>query len=383
METPTGLVLSRVLIGVDGSDAAFEACRQIATLAEPDAAIEALSVVRIADVLAEGPPLSEYAEHLSGAAEDALATADELLEGRAKTRTVNGFCATAILTEAERFGATAIALGSHGRRRISELLLGGVAGDVLHAAKCSVLIARPTPESPRFPHAIVVGVDGSAESATALATADRLSRRLDVPLRGVTALGGKSVDLADVFGEVAVEEIDMPPVEALVGATNPADLIVVGSRGLHGLRALGSVSERVAHQASCSVLVVREGPRRHWPAHRMKSLRQTARTRSERTSWTTTEHMGCSTPSESGSSWLSRTTRARLISPHQASTTPQTSPPRSTRANSTKASRMSFASNSLRSIEQTSVSPTAHTGSPSRAVDASRMNASKSGQQPN
>jgi nucleotide-binding universal stress UspA family protein len=35
----------------------------------------------------------------------------------------------------------------------------------------------------------------------------------------------------------------------------------VGSRGLHGLRALGSVSERVAHDASCSVLVVRTAPR--------------------------------------------------------------------------------------------------------------------------
>ena len=45
--------------------------------------------------------------------------------------------------------------------------------------------------------------------------------------------------------------------EALVGASHDADLVVVGSRGLQGLRALGSVSERVAHQASCSVLIVR------------------------------------------------------------------------------------------------------------------------------
>jgi nucleotide-binding universal stress UspA family protein len=34
-------------------------------------------------------------------------------------------------------------------------------------------------------------------------------------------------------------------------------LVAVGSRGLSGVRALGSVSERVAHRAPCSVLVAR------------------------------------------------------------------------------------------------------------------------------
>jgi nucleotide-binding universal stress UspA family protein len=46
-------------------------------------------------------------------------------------------------------------------------------------------------------------------------------------------------------------------VEALVEAASRADLTVVGSRGASGLRALGSVSERVAHRAASSVLVVR------------------------------------------------------------------------------------------------------------------------------
>ena len=50
------------------------------------------------------------------------------------------------------------------------------------------------------------------------------------------------------------------PVVALVEAARDADLLIVGSRGLHGLKALGSVSERVAHDASCSVLVVRIAP---------------------------------------------------------------------------------------------------------------------------
>ena len=52
---------------------------------------------------------------------------------------------------------------------------------------------------------------------------------------------------------LTVEDDD--PVDALVSAG--ADLVVVGSRGLHGMKSLGSVSERVAHKADCSVLVVR------------------------------------------------------------------------------------------------------------------------------
>jgi nucleotide-binding universal stress UspA family protein len=57
-----------------------------------------------------------------------------------------------------------------------------------------------------------------------------------------------------------VNETMREPVRALVGASGLADLVVVGSRGSHRLKALGSVSGRVAHEAECSVLVVREAP---------------------------------------------------------------------------------------------------------------------------
>ena len=50
------------------------------------------------------------------------------------------------------------------------------------------------------------------------------------------------------------------PVDVLVASAADADLLVVGSRGLRGLKSLGSVSERVAHQARCSVLIVRGPP---------------------------------------------------------------------------------------------------------------------------
>lgn len=63
-----------------------------------------------------------------------------------------------------------------------------------------------------------------------------------------------------LLGSIATAMLhDAPchPVDALVDASREADLLIVGSRGLHGLAALGSVSERVAHRAECSVLVVR------------------------------------------------------------------------------------------------------------------------------
>ena len=40
-------------------------------------------------------------------------------------------------------------------------------------------------------------------------------------------------------------------------AREDASLVVIGSRRVGGVRALGSVSERVVHEAPCSVLVVR------------------------------------------------------------------------------------------------------------------------------
>jgi nucleotide-binding universal stress UspA family protein len=51
--------------------------------------------------------------------------------------------------------------------------------------------------------------------------------------------------------------IERLPDDGLVEEAERADLLLVGSRGLTGLRALGSTSERVAHQASSSVLLVR------------------------------------------------------------------------------------------------------------------------------
>jgi nucleotide-binding universal stress UspA family protein len=251
-------VFSRVLVGVDGSEPGFEACRQAGRLADPQAAIEAVAVVHLADASKAGMNAPRIADELEREAEVALDEAERILGARVRRRFVNGFVTAALLREIESTDSTLLVLGSHGHRRATEILIGGVAGELLHSAPCSVLIARPASDGERFPRSIVAGVDGSPAAVSALRTAEQLAVRFDVPLRVVTALRGKNVDLARVRGRTPpVEEIDAHPLDALVALSSESDLLVVGSRGLHGVRALGSVSERVAHQAACSVLIVR------------------------------------------------------------------------------------------------------------------------------
>jgi nucleotide-binding universal stress UspA family protein len=130
---------------------------------------------------------------------------------------------------------------------------------MLRNAPCSVLIARAAKEPDAWPRSVVVGVDGSAESAAAMRVARLIADRFGAALRAVAS--AKDQLDAEATRAIAPELEEEPehPVDVLVRASESADMILVGSRGLHGLKALGSVSERVAHQARASVLVVREG----------------------------------------------------------------------------------------------------------------------------
>jgi len=137
------------------------------------------------------------------------------------------------------------------------ILLGGMSTALLHEAPCSVLLARKPRFGP-FPASILCGVDGSDHSLLAAEVANDIATRFGSELVFVAATGGKPVDLERIpdLGSEVVDD-QRSPVEALVDLSHEADLLVVGSRGLHGPAALGSVSERVAHRAASSVLVVR------------------------------------------------------------------------------------------------------------------------------
>ena len=254
-------IFNRVLVGIDGSEESREAARQAATLA--DGPLTLLSVYDIASPLVGGTGFGVPSYYDEGAQRDSAEHALGLVQEDVRTATptgkiVKGVPWDALIDEAERGGDTLIAVGSSGVGRMAGIVMGSVATEVIHKAPCSVLVARK--RSDAFPHKIVVGLDGSSESLAAYAVARQLAQRFETELVPVLAHGGKPVDRYEVDGVVGYHREELPdePVTALIAASADADLLVVGSRGLHGIKALGSVSERVAHQARCSVLIVRD-----------------------------------------------------------------------------------------------------------------------------
>ena len=250
-------VLARTLVGVDGSRESLAAAVQAGRLVAPEGAIELAAAIYLVDANLQHWPREQIDATLEREAGPWLNEAAALVGPRATTRLLNGPSKQALLDEAKRYGATLIAVGTHDHSRLSELLIGGVAGPLLHETTCSVLIARVATSDALFPLDIVVGVDGSPSSLAALAVGEYLGTHFGTSVRAVLARHG---DVDVVRAELRaphLEIVDGGAVDALVGASATCDLVIVGSRGRHGLTSLGSVSERVAHKARSSVLVVR------------------------------------------------------------------------------------------------------------------------------
>ena len=256
-------VFSRVLVGVDGSAEALEAARQAARLHDPNTELTLISAWTLPPpVVSAGMtiPYEADAKVAQQRARDAVAQAqfDIVQLAAADVAVMRGFGWDALIREARRGEYTLIAVGSHGARRAVGVLSGSTATELVHKAPCSVLVARKS--GTVFPRTIVVGVDGSPESELAYIAARELAARFGSTLWPVVATGGKGVSraAADAIIDVRYENLPDGPVSALVAAAADADLLVVGSRGLHGLKSLGSVSERVAHRVRCSTLIVRK-----------------------------------------------------------------------------------------------------------------------------
>lgn len=188
---------------------------------------------------------------------------------------------TQALIDASARAATVV-VGARGHSLLSGVVLGSVSQHVARHASCPVVVTR-TPYHPDSSR-VVVGIDGSTGSRKALEFAfDHASRSgssvtavhawrnnaRGYPGTGLVeeieaaerilaeALAGFGDRYPDV--QVAAEAIPVAPQRALADASQAAELVVVGSRGLGAFAGLlmGSVSQSVLHHAQCPVAVVR------------------------------------------------------------------------------------------------------------------------------
>ena len=249
-------IFARILCGVDGTPESLIAARQAIRLQDPEGSLHLVAVANLSKAAHAGIAARHAAELLQQEAEAALADARDVVPA-ASEKLLDGEPVAVLLREAEVEQATMVAVGSHGRGRAAGMLLGTVAARILRDAPCSVLIARAAPDPETWPQSVVVGVDGSGESAAAFTVADSITERFGGRVR---ALASTQDQLDREAAQAIARELEEQSVRAvamLAAASQSADLVVVGSRGLRGLKALGSVSERVAYQARSSVLVVR------------------------------------------------------------------------------------------------------------------------------
>lgn len=228
------------------------------------------------------------AERLVDDAVDTLRAFHPAVEVRTKVEA--GSAVQLLIEESTR--ASAIVLGSRGTGGFAELLLGSTTLHLASHATCPV-IAVPAPD-PTHPagRGIVVGVDGSALSDSAMEYSFAEAADLGEPLvavhawHDVTRTGvGRMMPLAfdpvevadeqrlllteslaawrDKFPdvEVAPKVVYGHPVPALLRYAGKARLLVVGCRGRGSVRSLllGSVSHGVLHHATGAVAVVHSG----------------------------------------------------------------------------------------------------------------------------
>ena len=251
-------LFARIVVGVDGTEWGLQALRQALMLApEKGSTVDAVTALDTAPAVWTGFEASYWAGLLQEEAQEARDEAAATLAGRAGSARVVSGRPVAVLRQArDAVDATLLALGGRNSSRLLGIVLGETVTELLHDGACSVLVARPSEQGTWQPRTLVVGVDGSPSSLAGLACAEDIATRLGGRVEAIAAGEAAATEGSSEWAERVERHEDADPVTMLLGRSREADLVVVGSRSLHGLRALGSVSERVAHGSACSVLVV-------------------------------------------------------------------------------------------------------------------------------
>jgi nucleotide-binding universal stress UspA family protein len=293
---------TKILLATDGSEDAERALATAVNLAKSTD-----SELHVATV-APGYPsydvrILEVAEELRRQAQNILddqvskieqaggKTAQTHLRMAERQRGIEHHPSDEIVRLTEEIGAGLIVMGSRGRGGVRRALMGGVSDSVVRHAHCHVMVVRG--EAIVFPAKILLATDGSEEAELAAKVAAELAARTsselhvtsvageyplyelpDYPARFEQVLREQRRASSEVLDEQVkrVEEAGVTVKEAhlreggaqeeiiVLGDELGADLVVVGSRGLGGIRRalMGSVSVSVVHHAHCPVLVVRK-----------------------------------------------------------------------------------------------------------------------------
>lgn len=169
-----------------------------------------------------------------------------------------------------------VVLGTSGRGRLGNVLESCVSYVAHHASRPVMVVPRDVPPPARVAR-VVVGVDGSARSRSALLWAHELARvehadlvaahaveGMELPIRVEDRLAWKQDVMLTLPPETQVAcEVTVaqgPAHELLTRLAEPGDLLVVGSHGRSGVAdaLLGSVSAACLAHPHVPVVVVRE-----------------------------------------------------------------------------------------------------------------------------
>lgn len=262
-----GPVFASVLCAVDGTRGSSAAVEQAAALAGADGHLTLLAVTAV-----KGSGVYQTAAispaHAKRLLDHAARIADEA--GVASTRVVDPASppSQVILDRAAQHDL--LALGAPATSWLGGMLIGSVTAAALGSFTTPLLAARSIPAGQDFARSIVVASDGLDGSDHLVDLAARLAHAKGANVTLVHALEVKSraqpqrieeqartLELAvDGRSEVLVQAGSARRVIVEAAKSSNASLVVMGSRRLDGLRALGSVSRRVVHEAHCSVLLL-------------------------------------------------------------------------------------------------------------------------------
>jgi nucleotide-binding universal stress UspA family protein len=163
-----------------------------------------------------------------------------------------------------------LVIGAPATSRLSRLVVGGVIEGALDAFATPMLLVRRSFAGSLRGKRIVVASDGSSGSERIVELATAIAQAHEAPITLLHAVDHEAASrLRALEAQARLLEQALPDSSEMVvqagGASNVivqearrirAALIVTGSRRLRGIRALGSVSRQVAHDAPCSVLLL-------------------------------------------------------------------------------------------------------------------------------